>query len=260
MFNCMYSDFPKITVITACFNAAANIETCINSILSQNYKNIEIVIVDGLSTDNTMEIVNRYRDRIDVVISEIDTGIYDALNKGIKIATGDVISFLHSDDFFASNTVLAEVASIFSENKSVSSVFGDLQYVSSRDCNRVIRHWKSSSFKIDALFWGWMPPHPSLFVKKIWYEKISYFDTTLKISADYLSILKLFSDPSFKSIYISKVLIKMRTGGISNKNASMILLKSKEDLKAIRECNVGFVNSYFTLLAKNLRKIFQFRP
>jgi len=187
-------------------------------------------------------------------VSEPDRGIYDALNKGIARASGDVVGFLHADDVYASPDVLARVAEAFAD-PSVAAVHGDLQYVRKDDTARVVRHWRSSPFSPDRLRRGWMPPHPTLYVRREWYERIGGFDTRYRIAADYHSILRLFSQPGFRSAYVPEVFVKMRLGGASNRSLRNIVRKSREDLEALRRTGVGGVG---TLTWKNLGKIGQF--
>ena len=243
----------KISIITACFNNEDTIRDTIASVNEQNYANIEHVFIDGSSTDHTLDIIHSLAARDRKVVSEPDAGIYDALNKGLACATGDVIGFLHADDFFPENSVVSALAHAFS-NPVVQGVYGDLEYVSKGKDGKIIRHWKSKEFSPSRLRRGWMPPHPTLYVRKSWYVLLGGFDTQFSIAADYFSILKLFEHSSFYSRYIPKVLVKMRVGGASNKSLENILRKSQEDLKALRLSGVGGLG---TLVAKNIRKVGQ---
>ncbi len=241
----------KISIITSVYNNAKYIENAINSVLSQTYKDIEYIVVDGASTDGTMEIINKYKDKIDKFISEADKGIYDGLNKGIKLATGDVVAFLHSDDEYYSDGVIEKVVNKFKKDNS-DGVYGDLIYVNEKD--EVVRYWKSGEFSIEKLKKGWMPPHPTLFLKKEIYDKYGLFSLNYKIAADYDFILKVLKHNP-KLSYIPKVLYKMKIGGISNKNIRNIIRKSKEDLKILKTHKIGGIN---TLIYKNFSKTFQF--
>jgi glycosyltransferase len=243
----------KISIVTACFNSVDTIRNTIDSVNIQSYPNIEHVFVDGLSTDNTLSLIRNLSVRNKIVKSESDNGIYDALNKGIRLSTGDVIGFLHADDFYPSNDVVAKIAQAF-KDPAVQAVYGDLQYVPKDDPNKVFRHWKTGEFSSSKLLRGWMPPHPTLYIRRELYDKIGGFDTKYRIAADYDSILKLFSDPDLVSVYIPEVLVKMRTGGASNRSIRNIIKKSREDLNALKSSNVG---GLYTLVAKNLRKIGQ---
>jgi glycosyltransferase involved in cell wall biosynthesis len=192
------------------------------------------------------------------LVSEPDHGIYDALNKGIARASGEVIGFLHADDMYANSNVLAYVAQAFVD-PAVCAVYGDLHYSRKDDMSQVVRVWHSSLFTPQRLAWGWMPPHPTLYVRREWYERIGGFDTRYRISADYLSILQMFSHADFKSVYLPEVLVKMRIGGASNKSLKNILRKSAEDWRALRSSGVGALGGAGALVWKNLSKLGQFR-
>ena len=244
----------KISIITSVFNNKNEIAETIESVISQTHSNIEYIIIDGGSTDGTLEIINAYKNRIGLVISEPDKGIYDGLNKGLALATGEVIGFLHSDDLYEDNYVIEKVAMAFQDNK-VDSVYGDLVYVSKNDVSKVIRYWKSGFFTPKKLRCGWMPPHPTLFIKRRIYEQYGVFNTNFKIAADYDVILRFLGKYTISTHYIDNVLIKMRVGGASNKSLKNIFLKSKEDLVAMQNNGVGNI---YSLLIKNFSKIQQF--
>ena len=247
----------KITVITAVYNGKDTVVSAIESVANQTWPNINHVVIDGCSNDGTVEILRRILNPQSVFISEPDNGIYDALNKGIAHSSGDVIGFLHSDDVFANIDVLAHVAQAFADS-SVCAVYGDLQYVRKDDTNQIVRHWHSSSFTPRRLSWGWMPPHPTFYVRRQWYDRIGGFDSRFRISADYLSILQLFSQPDFRAVYLPEVLVKMRLGGVSNKSIKCLLLKSLEDWLALRTTGVGALYGVGALVWKNLSKVGQF--
>ena len=244
----------KISVITVCFNAESTIRHTIHSVNEQTYLNVEHVFIDGASKDGTLDIIRESSSVDKIVVSEPDNGIYDALNKGLAAATGDVVGFLHADDFYADADVLRKIAWAF-ETESVDACYADLHYVSKGSEERLIRHWKTSEFSPARLKQGWMPPHPTLYVRPAWYQKIGGFDTSYLIAADYYSMLQLFSDASFDAHYIPEVLVKMRIGGASNRSLKNILQKSREDYNALRQTGVGGLG---TLLAKNFRKAGQF--
>jgi len=245
---------PKISIITVCFNSEATIGQTIRSANDQSYSNIEHIFIDGASHDRSLEVIDRESRIPKIVISEPDNGIYDALNKGLSVATGDIVGFLHADDFYADSQVLEKVAAGFSDS-SISGVYGDLQYVSKKNADTVVRSWTARDFSPARLKRGWMPPHPTLYVRKSCYEYIGGFDTRYRIAADYFSILQLFSDPAFHTVYIPEVLVKMRIGGMSNRSLNNIMQKSGEDYDALRRSEVG---GWITLALKNLRKIGQF--
>lgn len=244
----------KISIITATWNCDTTISDCLASVAAQTWNQREHIVIDGASTDLTFEILQQHRSQLAVLVSENDRGIYDALNKGIACASGDVIGFLHADDLYAHPDVLSHVAAAFSD-PAVSAVYGDLQYVRQADVRHIVRHWQSTPFSVQCLTRGWMPPHPTLYVRRNWYERIGGFDTSYRISADYLSILKLFSAPDFNPKYLPEVMIKMRLGGASNRSFSNVLKKSSEDLRALHRSGVG---GFITLTLKNIRKLRQF--
>ena len=248
----------KISVITATYNCATTLGDCLSSVASQTHANREHVVIDGASQDGTLDVLQARRSQLAAMVSEPDRGIYDALNKGIAHASGDVIGFLHADDVFASPDVLAHVAQAFAD-PAVCAVYGDLQYVRKDDMTQVVRVWQSDLFTLQRLNWGWMPPHPTFYVRREWYERIGGFDTHYRIAADYLSILQMFSQADFKSVYLPEVLVKMRLGGESNKSLKNLVRKSAEDWRALRITGVGAFGGIGALVWKNLSKLGQFR-
>jgi glycosyltransferase involved in cell wall biosynthesis len=246
----------SISIVTATWNCVDTLSDCFASISQQDYEKYEHIVIDGASTDGTIDIINQQRNKISAFISEVDTGVYDALNKGIQLSTGDVIGFLHSDDSYASINVLTRIAKAF-EDPSVCAIYGDLEYVSKEDKSKVIRRWRSKKFSDNYLHWGWMPPHPTLYVRKDWYSRIGNFDTSYSISADYHNILKLFAHRDFKTVYLPHTIIKMRLGGLSNKSLSAIFKKSMEDWRALRSCSFSPLNALFVVAWKNLSKLTQ---
>lgn len=246
----------KISVITAAYNSEATVGEAVASIGAQSYPNVEHLIIEGKSTDGTIAAIERAAHDRMVLLSAPDSGIYDALNKGIARATGDVIGFLHSDDFLAHSNVLARIAEAF-EDPTVEAVFSDLDYVSQSDTSRIVRHWATGPFAPRRLKWGWMPAHPTLYLRRFVYERIGAFDTSFRIAADYDFILRYYSQTKAPSVYIPEVLYKMRLGGESNRDLGRIRRKSMEDYRAIRHNGVG---GPLTLVAKNLSKLGQFLP
>ena len=247
----------KISIVTATWNCAKTLPDCLASVASQTYLNREHIVIDGGSTDGTVEVVQDHLDQVSIFKSEPDKGIYDALNKGINAATGDVVGFLHADDLYCSSETLDTIAKGF-EDPTVCAVYGDLEYVSENDTSRVVRRWKSRPFTAGALGLGWMPPHPTLYVRREWYRKIGGFDTNYRIAADYLSILQLFGDEAFKTTYIPHILVRMRLGGVSNRSLNTIFRKSIEDWRALRECGFSVADAAKALAWKNLSKLRQF--
>ena len=244
----------KISIISVCYNSSKTILDTIRSVNRQSYPNIEHVFIDGLSSDNTLEIIRSNSKRMNVIISEKDSGLYDAINKGISNATGDVIGLLHSDDILYSSEIISDlIAKIYDEN--LDGVYGDLQYVDKKNTNKIIRFWKSCEFKPNLLREGWMPAHPTLILKKEVYSKHGVFNKSFKIAADYDFMLRILKDSNLIFGYLPKVVTKMRVGGASNRSIKDIIKKSKEDYRAICSNNIGGIK---TLLLKNISKIKQF--
>ena len=244
----------KISVITVTYNNQQTIEQSIQSVLNQNYKDVEYIVIDGNSTDDTLSIINKYRDKIALIISEADKGMYDALNKGIMKATGDIIGFLHADDFYPSDKILEKVEQTF-KIYATQSVYGDLDYVSPQNPKKIIRKWKSGKFEFNELRKGWMPPHPTFFVLREVYWKYGFFNLNYKIAGDYDLMLRFLGKHKITTAYLPEVLVKMRWGGKSNKSIKNIILKSKEDYKALKNNKIG---GLYSLFMKNFRKINQF--
>ena len=245
----------KISIITATYNCEKSLQRTIDSVASQDYEEIEHIIIDGGSSDNTLNIIQANSDRITKYISEKDSGIYDALNKGIRLATGDVIGFLNSDDTFADQHIISAIANCFKTEKT-DLVYGNLVYQTVDDSNeKTIRYWESNNFNTESLKYGWMPPHPTLYCKREIYEQWGLFNDKFKIAADYDFILRIFKQPTIKKTFLPIILVKMSIGGISNNSIKNIIRKSFEDYKAIKNNMIG---GFLTLLLKNARKIAQF--
>jgi len=244
----------KVSIITSVYNNKETIEDSIKSVLSQTHEDIEYILVDGASNDGTVDIIKKYKDKISFFVSERDSGIYDGLNKGIELATGDIVAFLHSDDIYNDENVIKEIVELF-KSEDVDSVYGDLVYVDKVDTSKIFRYWKSGEFTVERLKKGWMPPHPTFFVKRELYEKYGKFDLSFKIAADYDFMLRMLGKYQISTAYLPKVLYKMRVGGASNRSIKNIIQKSKEDIKALRNNKIG---GYSTLFMKNVVKIPQF--
>lgn len=247
----------KVSIITVCFNSQATIEDTIKSVVSQAYENIEYLILDGMSTDNTLDIINKYRDHIDLLLSESDGGMYDALNKGIDMTSGDIIAILNSDDIYKDSQVIQDVVDAIQKNQT-DACYGDLVYVAKNDLSRVKRYWRAGAYRDNYFKAGWMPPHPSFFVKKECYDKYGKFNLGLISAADYELMLRLIHKHQIKLAYIPRVLVKMREGGLSNTSLFSRLRGNKEDRLAwkINKLKPGLL----TLKFKPLRKIVQFLP
>jgi len=226
---------------------------CLQSVIGQTYDDIEYIVIDGASTDGTFETISRYKNRISKIISEKDDGFIYAMNKGITLASGDVIGFLHSDDFYANDKVIEKISESFSQN-DIDSLYGDLVYVRKNNPDNVVRYWQSGEHSAEKIRRGWMPAHPTFFVKKKIYDKCGCFDTTFKISMDYENVLRLLYKYRISTYYLPEVIIKMRFGGVSNKGLKNIVTKTFEDYIACRRHGLGVS----TVLLKNILKLPQF--
>lgn len=242
----------KISILTCVLNNEKFIKDSIMSFQNQTYNNKEHIIIDGASTDNTINIVKKLKDHNSNFISSQDNGIYDAINKGINLASGDIIGILHSDDFYENNNVLSDVIEIFKKTNT-DLVYGDLVYVSKKK-NLIIRYWQAGDFFDKNIKKGWMPPHPTVFVRKKVFKEIGNYNTDYKISSDYDFLIRAFSNKDINKKYIKKILINMRIGGASNNSLSNILKKTFEDFRIIKKNKIG---GFLTLLNKNYSKISQ---
>lgn len=249
----------KVSIITATYNSQETIATALDSLLKQDYPDIECVIIDGKSVDSTLEIVKKKLEERpnfnSIVISESDTGIYNALNKGLNNATGDIIGFLHSDDLYPSRDIISKVHEVFVNDPNLQAVYGDLKYLS-YDLKSVHRNWISGKYYTGNFLKGWMPPHPTFFVKKEVYEEFGLFNESFTISADYELMLRFIHKHKIKLKYLPEVLVHMRTGGVSNQNFKSRIQANKEDRKAWR-IN-GLKPKRLTLIKKPLLKLTQF--
>lgn len=244
----------KISVVTAVYNRRHTVVEAMVSVKTQTYANIEHVVQDGASTDGSLALIQDAKDARTFIESRPDSGIYDAINRGIARCSGDIIGLMHSDDFFADHSVLQKVADRFAD-PHIDGVYGDLDYVSADDTSRIIRRWKSGEYSVGNLSRGWMPPHPTLYLRREVFETFGLYDTSFRIAADYDAMLRYLTAGQIRLGYIPEVLVKMRVGGESNKSLRKIVQKSREDYRAIRRNNVGGLG---TLAVKNLSKIHQF--
>lgn len=240
----------KISIITAVKNGEKTILDTLKSIHSQTYMNIEHIIVDSLSKDSTLEMIKQNSNN-SIVISENDCGIYDGINKGILKSSGDIISILHADDFYAHKNVIQDVVDEFL-TKNINFLYADLHYVDREYSNKVLRRWQSGSFDLRKLSNGWMPPHPTVFFKKSLVNDLGLFNLKYEISSDYDFMLRYLLCEKIITHYLPKTIIKMRSGGMSNNSVPNIFKKSIEDYKIIRRHRIG---GAITLLLKNIRKI-----
>lgn len=244
----------KVTIITVCYNSATHIEDAINSVLEQDYADIEHIVIDGNSRDGTQRILEKYNDKLAYWTSEPDHGIYDAMNKGIKKATGDVIGILNSDDFYFDNQVISKVAKAFSD-QSTEAVFGDLIFVDPKDLNRTVRTYSSKNWHPDKFSRGYMPAHPTFFVKREFYEKHGLFETDYEIAADYEMLIRLLYVYKLKYTYLPIKMVKMRRGGVSSNGIKSNIILNNEIIRACRKH--GIKTNALKIYPKYFRKVFE---
>lgn len=243
----------QFTIITVSFNSENSISKTIESVINQTYKNIEYIVIDGASTDSTLEIIKSYGNKINKIISEKDNGIYHALNKGISLASGEIIGFLHSDDVFSNQHVIEKYAHHFNLNQT-DSVFSNLVYQTKTQ--KTIRLWKSGKYKHNNFLWGWMPPHPTFYVKKSIYDKFGVFDESFASAADYEIMLRFLHLNKISTSYMDDITVKMTIGGMSNKSLKNRIRANAEDLIAWKKN--GLTPYWFTRYLKPLRKLKQY--
>jgi glycosyltransferase involved in cell wall biosynthesis len=245
---------PKISIITVTFNSEDYISNAVDSVLGQSYKNIEYIVIDGKSTDKTVDILQSYKGRISKLISEKDTGIYDAMNKGISLASGDVVGILNSDDFYIDEFVIERVAKEF--EKKIDCLYADLVYVRSNNLNKIVRYYDSSQFSPSKFAYGWMPAHPTFFVKKDIYNNHGIFRTDLKIAADFDLMVRLLYTQALTCFYMKEPIIKMRVGGVSTSFSSIWI----NNIETLRVCkDNGIKTNIFKILSKYPKKILGLR-
>ncbi|MEQ8909274.1 MAG: glycosyltransferase family 2 protein [Vicingaceae bacterium] len=247
----------KVSIITVSYNSEDTLEDTIKSVGSQDYPDIEYLIIDGESTDGTLSLVEKYKDKIAKVVSEPDQGMYDALNKGIELASGDLIGILNSDDYYTDQKVISDVVDKVKATKA-DACYGDLVYVDRHNLNKVKRFWKARKYRSNYFKWGWMPPHPTFFVKKSCYQQYGKFNLNLFSAADYELMLRFIHKHEVKLAYLPRVIVKMREGGMSNTNILSRLRGNREDQKAWR-IN-GLKPNALTFFLKPFRKVLQFLP
>ena len=249
----------KISIITVCFNSASTVVDTIDSVASQSYADKEYIVVDGNSKDATMEIVGT-SPCVSHFVSEPDKGIYDAMNKGIALATGDVVGTLNADDFYANDDVLAEVAKVFLD-PTIEACYGDLIYVKQDNVDQVVRFWKSREYESGLFKSGWMPAHPTFFVRKSVYDKLGSFNLNYKIAADFELLFRFIEQNKIKTKYLPRVLVRMRLGGTTNKNISNIIRQNKEIISILTKHYGDFSTGKFVFikLANRLLQFFR-RP
>lgn len=244
----------KISIITVVLDNKAFLKEAIDSVLFQSYANLEYIVIDGGSRDGSLEIIQSYGNKIHTVVSEPDEGIYDAMNKGITKATGEIIGFLNADDFYVDEHVIRDIVQAF--GNQTDALYADIDYVAPDDKNRIIRKWRSGMFEKKRLFTGWMPPHPTFFVRRSVYEKYGGYNTLLKSSADYELMLRMILVHQISLTYIPRVLVKMRVGGQSNRSFQNRIKAHLEDRKVWKM--LGIRPKWYTLWLKPLQKITQY--
>ena len=245
----------KVSIITVCYNSELYIKDVIESVLNQTYKNIEYIIIDGNSKDKTIDIIKSYGNKIDKFVSEPDKGIYDAMNKGIALATGDIVGLLNSDDFYISNNIIEKIVNAFQEHQT-DSVYADLLYVSKKNTNKIIRYWKSKPYEDKLFYKGWQPPHPTFFVKRNIYQRYGNFNTSMPFSNDFEILLRLLEKYKITSFYLPEVIIKMRVGGESNKSIKNIFIQNIYCYKSFKINNLKV--SVFYPVLRLFPKLLQF--
>lgn len=252
------NNLPKVSIVTVTFNAGPLLEKTLGNLQMQDYPNKEIVVVDGKSTDDTIITIKRYAhsETITTWVSEPDRGIYDAMNKGISRCTGDVVGILNSDDYFTSDDVLQNVAHTFSSNETIDAVYGDIHFINDNNPDKIVRYYSSKMFRPFWLRFGFMPAHPSFYVKRKIYQEYGDYSLDYKIAADYDMMVRLFYKHKIQAKYIKKDFVTMRTGGMSTKNVRNRLLITKEDVKACRA--YGMYTNQLMISVKYLYKIFEF--
>ncbi len=245
----------KISIITVVYNGAETIEETIQSVFSQNFKDIQYIVVDGGSTDGTIDIVRRYSDKIDEFISEPDNGIYDAMNKGIALATGDVIGLLNADDVYQDEMILDKVAGCFKQ-PDIDACYADLVYVSQSDTSHIVRYWRSCIYEPGLFLSGWMPAHPTLYLRRAIYQKYGVFDLSYKLQSDFELTMRFMHVHNIRTQYIPEVFVRMRTGGASNQSLKNIIRGNIEAYKATKKHNLGL--SWLFIVRKICSRLKQF--
>jgi len=242
-----------VSIITVAYNSKATIEDTIKSVLGQAYRDIEYIVIDGGSTDGTLEIIGKYKDRISKIVSEPDNGMYNAINKGIRLATGDIIGLLHSDDVYINEQVIGDIADEF--RSGVDSVYADLVYVERDNLEKVVRYYDSSSFDVSKFAYGWMPAHPTCFFRKYVYDRHGLYKEDYSIAADYELLVRFYARFNVSRSYLHKVIVKMRSGGISTKNFLSNIVLNREIVRSCREN--GVATNIFKVYSKYFAKLFQ---
>ena len=250
----------KISIITVTYNSIKYIKDCLASVKSQSYLDIEHIIVDGASNDGTLSLIESKRKQFATIITEPDKGVYHAMNKGIKVAKGDIVGFLNSDDFYTNNNVISEVVKEFKKDSSIDACYADLIYVGKYDTSKVIRYVKSCEFKEGLFSKGWCPPHPTFFVRRSVYRDLGNFDINYNIASDVELMMRFLEVHKIKSRYIPKVWIKMRMGGTTNKSIRNIWIQNMEVFNSLKKNGLSvnlisfFVNKFISRFNQFLKR------
>ncbi|MFM9908865.1 MAG: glycosyltransferase family 2 protein [Chitinophagaceae bacterium] len=246
----------KISIITVVYNCEKTIERTIQSVLGQTYSNIEYIIIDGASKDNTLEQINKYRDHISLIVSEKDNGMYDALNKGIKLSTGDIVGVLHADDEFAHKGILDHVADVFQFNHNVDCLYGDAGFISKEKPWKIIRYYSSAIFKPGLFKYGFMPAHTTFFCYKKYFDLHGYYRTDMNIAADFDLLLRFLKTNQLTSYYLKEMMVKMNLGGKSTNGINSTITINKEIKKILSEHKIA--SSYLHLYLRYFIKVQEF--
>lgn len=250
----MYPFKPKISIITPTFNVEKTLQDTLNSVVSQTYTNIEHIIVDGCSSDKTIELLNLYDNKNAIILSEKDKGLYDAINKGINLASGEIIGILNADDIFFDNEVIANIVDSFNLDADLQAIYGNIVFVNKS--NKVIRKYNANRWNSDKFRWGFMPPHPSFFCKKLVFQKFGYYEIDYKISADFELLIRFIFTNRINVRYVPITTTIMRMGGVSTKGIRSVIILNREILKACKKNSI--YTNYLMLYSKYFKKVFEF--
>lgn len=245
----------KVTVITVCFNSAATLGAALSSVADQSWANVEHVVIDGASTDGTLAVIERFRPHLAHVLSEPDKGIYDAMNKGLALASGDIVCFLNADDLYAHRNVLADVATAM-HAQALDALFGDVVFFRPEAPENIVRRYRSHRFHPGKIGWGWMPAHPAMFVRRHVFQRVGGFQTDYRIAGDFEFVARIFSKHCVKYRCLPEVLVRMSIGGVSTRGWRSTVLLNHEVLRACREN--GISSNLFKVLSKYPAKILEF--
>jgi glycosyltransferase involved in cell wall biosynthesis len=249
----------SFSVITVCFNSAETLGRALQSVADQDWPNVQHIVIDGASKDGTAQILKENREQLSNVVSESDRGIYDAMNKGLDLAKGDIICFLNADDYYDSNHVLSKVAKVM-QQEDLDAVVGDVGFFRKENMHHLVRHYRSGRFTPKRLAWGWMPAHPALFMRKEVFRRVGHFKTDYQIAADYEYVVRAFcGQESLHYKHLPEVLVRMQMGGVSTKGISATIRLNQEIIRACREN--GVATNYLKILVKYPLKLLEFfRP